>query len=194
MQKCKNAKQKLLEQCVHEMLLILGHKPLREREMFAQTPRRVAQYLLEFHQSFKAEQVLGACFSADNCSNSLVAQTKIPFRGMCAHHLLPFTGQAAIGYIADSKIVGLSKLARLVKAVGLKAPGIQEGMTDEIANLMAQVLKPRGVIVVIEAEHTCMTCRGVATPGVSTITSAVRGVFRDVPAARQEFFSLLNRK
>ena len=185
--------QHKLELHIKAMLDILGHADLDAEPEFADTPRRVAQYLQEFHQKFFVKNILPNCFDVDTQSPGLVAQIDIPFRGMCAHHLLPFKGKAAIGYVPYKKIIGLSKLARITKVVGLENPGIQETMTNRIANALMEVLDPKGVIVVIEAEHTCMTCRGVATPNVSTITSSVRGIFRDVPAARQEFFSLLDR-
>lgn len=108
----------------------------------------------------------------------------------CAHHLLPFFGEASIGYIPTEKIVGLSKLARLVQAAGVRKPSMQETITDDIVRTVDVVLKPRGVMVVVKAEHTCMAVRGIVTPGVSTITSAVRGVFRDAPHTRIEFFEL----
>ena len=148
-------KQQLrLEVHIKAMLRILGHIDLVKEPEFADTPRRVAQYLQEFHQRLSPANVLKNDFDIDD-QVGLLAQTNIPFRGMCAHHLLPFKGKAAIGYIPHKKVIGLSKLARLVQAVGLESPGIQEIMTNKIANALADSLDPKGVIVIISAEHTC---------------------------------------
>lgn len=152
------------------------------------TPRRFTNYLMEFNQGGDLEEALGTVFQTE--VDEMVVQTNIPFRAMCAHHLLPFFGEASIGYIPTEKIVGLSKLARLVQAAGVRKPSMQETITDDIVRTVDVVLKPRGVMVVVKAEHTCMAVRGIVTPGVSTITSAVRGVFRDAPHTRIEFFEL----
>jgi GTP cyclohydrolase I len=162
-------------------------------ENFAKTPARFIKYLAEFLQPMEApHEILGTDFATKHLEyHGMVAQANIPFRGVCAHHLLPFMGTVAIGYIPNKRVVGLSKLARLVKAVGLSTPGIQEVQTDEIADIMVEALEPKGVIVVVSATHSCMSARGVAVSNVPTITSTVRGVYRDVPAAREEFFALI---
>jgi GTP cyclohydrolase I len=154
------------------------------------TPVRWVKMLLAFNTPFDAKALLTKSFqSAD--STAIVAQTKIPFAMLCEHHLLPAYGHAHIAYLPqDGVVVGLSKLARLVDAVGHEKPFLQESINDRIVNLLSEHLKPRGVICVIQAEHTCMTCRGVSTPGVITSTSVVKGAFRDAPQARAEAFQL----
>ena len=175
-----------------ELLRVLGVD--LEDENFEDTPRRLVSYLEEFMQGGDPTEVLRTGFSIDNETSGMVIEKDIPFRGMCAHHLAVFYGKVHIGYIPNGRVVGLSKLCRLVELVGTKAPSLQEFITDEIADSIKEVLEPRGVIVVASAVHTCMSCRGVRAMGVETITSAVRGVFRDVPAARQEFLSLIGGK
>ena len=161
-------------------------------ENFQNTPQRFVKYLAEFLQPFDAARILSSSFSTHHAEyNGMVVQTKIPFRGVCAHHLLPYIGEAHIGMVPNKSVVGLSKVPRLVKAVGLNTPSIQEKQTDILADLLVKELEPKGVIVVVSAVHTCMAARGVAVPNTPTVTSSVRGVFRDVPAARQEFFELL---
>ncbi len=162
-----------------------------ESEGLQETSRRFTDYLLEFMQPFDAADVLGTEFSLPNGFHSMIVQSEIPFRMICEHHLLPALGTAAIGYVPHKNVVGLSKLTRLVQAVGTEQPGLQETICDRIADLINEHLDPKGVIVVIKAEHSCMACRGVNSPGVMTSSSAVRGVFRDVPAARVEFFNLI---
>lgn len=164
-----------------------------EDENFQTTPERFVKYLLEFLQPYDAADILKSSFSTKTSEyHGMVIQSNIPFRSACAHHLLPFFGHCHIGYIPNGRVVGLSKLARLVRAVGLHSPSIQETLTDDIADALYKELQPKGVIVVISAVHTCMTARGIAAPNVPTTTSTVRGVYRDVPAAREEFFNALN--
>ena len=153
------------------------------------TPNRVAKFLQEFNQGTDLKQLLKARFECD--SKGMVVQTGIPFRALCEHHLLPFLGVAHVGYIPNKWVVGLSKLTRLVQSAGTRRPSIQERLTKEICSLLSDELDCLGAIVVINAEHTCMSVRGINAPGVRTITSSVKGVFRDVPAAREEFFALI---
>jgi GTP cyclohydrolase I len=155
------------------------------------TPSRIIRMYLEFNQPFDAKALLTRSFqSAD--TGSIVAQSDIPFVMLCEHHFLPAIGKAYVAYLPnEGAVVGLSKLARLVEAVGKERPSLQETINDRIANLLTQHLKPKGTLVVIKAEHTCMTCRGARAPGVTTTTSIVKGAFRDVPHARSEAFSLL---
>ncbi len=157
-----------------------------------ETPRRVAKYLREFRQKHDYREILGDGFKHPG-AHGLIAQSNIPFRMACEHHLLPALGRAAIGYFPDEMVVGLSKLTRLVQAVGTEKPSLQEVVCDRIADIFDEHVHPRGVIVTIRAEHSCMACRGVNTPDVLTHTSSVRGLFRDVPQARAEFFSLIGR-
>jgi len=157
----------------------------------ADTPRRFADYLMEFRQPFKPEEILGEGFVVKDGFHNMVIQTRIPFRMACEHHLLPALGKAAIGYVPSERVVGLSKLTRLVQAAGTERPSLQESICERIADVFEKHVKPKGVCVVIKAEHSCMACRGINSPGVMTITSSVRGIFRDVPQARTEFLDLI---
>jgi GTP cyclohydrolase I len=125
--------------------------------------------------------------------DELVLVRDIAFHSMCEHHLLPFMGHAHIGYIPDGRVLGLSKLARVVEAVSHK-PQVQERMTEQIADLLEHDLGAKGVAVVLEASHTCMTIRGVRKPGSLCVTSAIKGVFRDNVSSRAEVMSLINGK
>ncbi len=176
------------EAIIAELLEHYGHQLFDEN--FADTPRRFIDYLEEFHQPFDIEELLGDGFPGSD-NTAMVVQRNIPFRMVCSHHLLPALGVGHVGYVPNTTVVGLSKLARLVQAVGTERPNLQEAINDRIADLLNKYLQPKGVIVVIDAEHTCMACRGVTTPGVFTTTSSVRGIYRDVPAARQEFFAII---
>jgi GTP cyclohydrolase I len=135
-------------------------------------------------------EILATTFDEDH--DEMVLVKDIPMYSTCEHHLVPFHGVAHIGYIPgeDGRVTGLSKLARLVE-VYARRPQVQERMTSQIADALADVLKPRGVLVVIEAEHLCMAMRGIRKPGSTTVTSAVRGIFRDNPATRSEAMSLV---
>ena len=136
-------------------------------------------------------EVLATTFDEDH--DELVLVKDIPMYSTCEHHLVPFHGVAHVGYIPgeDGRVTGLSKLGRLVE-VYARRPQVQERMTSQIADALADVLRPRGVLVVIEAEHLCMAMRGIRKPGSRTITSAVRGIFRDSPATRFEAMSLIH--
>lgn len=158
------------------------------------TPMRFVKYLAEYSQPLDIDKIFGSTFDVEEKHPSMIIQHPIPFRMMCEHHLLPATGSAAIGYVPNDKVIGLSKLTRLVDAVGVEKPSLQEHISDRIMNLMIEHLKPKGVVVVISGEHGCMACRGVNRAGVRTTTSSVHGVFRDVPSARQEFLSLIGTK
>jgi len=185
----RDAAQEAIEGKVGDILRWLGLDP--NAEGLKDTPRRFAKYLLGYCQPFDAAELLKQGFTNPSGHSELIAQSGIPFKMICEHHLLPATGYAAIGYISNRRVVGLSKLTRLVRAVGTERPSLQEAIGDRIASILWEHLEPRGVIVVLKAEHTCMSCRGVAVAGVQTITSSVRGVFRDVPQARDEFFNVI---
>ena len=158
------------------------------QEHYEGTAARFVSYLLEYMQPFDPGETLKT-FKSD--SKSLVGVTKIPYRQACAHHLIPAFGYAHIGYLPNGKIVGLSKLARIVKQVCTSRPSVQEVICDTICEIVDDYLDPRGTIVVIQAEHGCIACRGVAAPGIGTTTSSIRGQFRDVPSLRQEFLNLI---
>jgi GTP cyclohydrolase I len=138
---------------------------------------RFAKYLAEFCQPANLREILGTTFEHEDEIGAMVIQKDIEFRGMCEHHLAPFFGDAAIGYIPNERVVGLSKLARAVQAAGTRRPSIQERITNEIADALDKAVRPKGVMVVIKALHTCMAVRGINMPSATTITSACRGVF-----------------
>ena len=181
---------KRVERAVHEILLAIGEDP--DRDGLRETPARVARAYEEQFSGLRMrpEDVLTTVFDADH--DEMVLVRDIEVYSTCEHHLAPFFGFAHVGYIPNGKgqITGLSKLARLVD-VYAKRPQVQERMTSQIAEALMRVLEPRGVIVVVEAEHLCMSMRGVRKPGAKTVTSAVRGSFRDSDRTRAEAMSLL---
>jgi len=161
-------------------------------EGLADTPARVAKFYEEYLQDVNLIDILGTSFEIpEGDPRTMVCQDRIPFRALCEHHLLPFFGEAAIGYIPNDRVVGLSKLSRLVDAAGTRRPSIQERISEDIVGALMSGLNASGAIVVIKAEHMCMAVRGVNKPGVITTTSAIRGVFVDDAVARQEFLSLV---
>ena len=161
------------------------------REGLIETPDRIARMYMEIFDGIgkDAKDVLSKTFSVEN--NDLVLEKDITFFSMCEHHLVPFFGKAHIAYIPKGKVAGLSKLARTVE-VYAKKPQLQEKLTTEIADAIMEYLDAEGAMVVIEAEHTCMTMRGVKKPGSKTVTSAVRGAFEHDPSTRAEAMSLIN--
>jgi GTP cyclohydrolase I len=161
----------------------------RHDEGLAETPTRVARMFVEM---LTPEPFRPTTFPNDAGYDELVLVSDIRFTSLCEHHLLPFRGTAHVGYLPGSRIVGLSKLARLVEAHA-RRPQVQERMTAQIADWLRDHLGPRGVGVVIDAEHLCMSIRGVRTEGARTVTSTLYGLLRDDPAARQEFLSLTRR-
>lgn len=167
----------------------LGLDP--ESPALAETPERVARMYDEIFAGLLVDpgDVLDVMFEEGH--DELILQRDIPFASNCEHHLIPFVGRAHVGYIPNQRgaITGLSKLARLVDVVA-KRPNVQERITSQVADTMVERLDPRGVIVIIEAEHQCMTMRGVRKPGSMTVTSAVRGIMRDDPASRAEAMAL----
>jgi GTP cyclohydrolase IA len=181
-----------IEHAVREILVAIGEDP--DRDGLADTPARVARaYAEQFSGlSQRPEDVLGTVFDADH--DELILVRDIALYSTCEHHLVPFFGFAHVAYIPNEKgqITGLSKLARLVD-IYARRPQVQERMTSQIADALMNVLEPRGVLVVIEAEHLCMSMRGVRKPGAKTVTSAVRGSIRDSDRTRAEAMSLLLR-
>ncbi|GAA4574627.1 GTP cyclohydrolase I FolE [Planotetraspora kaengkrachanensis] len=181
-----------IEKAVREILSAIGEDP--DRDGLRDTPARVARAYAEQFAGLgqTPEDALTTMFDADH--DEMVLVKDIEVMSTCEHHLLPFHGVAHIGYTPNEKgqITGLSKLARLVD-VYARRPQVQERMTSQIADALMRVLEPRGAIVVIEAEHMCMTMRGVRKPGAKTITSAVRGDFRSSEATRAEAMSLILR-
>ncbi len=181
------------EAAIRELLYAIGEDP--EREGLRDTPARVARAYAEVTSGLRQtpEDVLTTTFDIGH--NEMVLVRDIELWSMCEHHLVPFTGVAHVGYIpAESgKITGLSKLARLVD-VFAKRPQVQERLTTQVADAMVDLLDARGVIVVIEAEHLCMTMRGVKKAGARTITSAVRGVMLRNSSTRSEAMALINSR
>jgi len=179
-----------IERAVRELLLAIGDDPTRTG--LVETPARVARAYEEMFSGLHSDpvDVLGELF--DECHDELVLVKDIAVYSVCEHHLLPFHGMAHVGYIPNESghITGLSKLARLVD-VFARRPQVQERLTSQIADALNDRLSPRGVIVVVEAEHLCMSMRGVRKPGSRTVTSAVRGAFRDSPSTRAEAMSLI---
>jgi GTP cyclohydrolase I len=178
------------EAAVRELLFALGEDP--DRPGLRETPGRVARAYAETLAGMWQDpaEILSTTFAEDH--DELVLVKDIPMYSTCEHHLVPFHGVAHVGYIPgdDGRVTGLSKLARLVE-VYARRPQVQERMTGQIADALNAILQPRGVLVVIEAEHLCMAMRGIRKPGSSTVTSAVRGLFRDSPATRAEAMSLV---
>ena len=178
-----------VRRAIHDFLIAVGEDPTRDG--LVDTPDRVARAYREIFAGLwlEPEDVLTTTFDLGH--DEMVLVKDIEVRSVCEHHLVPFTGVAHVGYIpsTDGRITGLSKLARLVD-VYARRPQVQERMTTQIADALMRILEPRGVIVVVECEHLCMSMRGIRKPGASTITSAVRGQLRD-PATRAEAMSLI---
>jgi GTP cyclohydrolase IA len=176
------------ERAVRSLLLALGQDP--DTEHLLRTPQRVARAYAEL---LRPEEFDLTTFANDEDYDELVLVRDIPFRSLCEHHMLPFRGVAHVGYLPDQRIVGLSKLARVVESFA-QGMQVQERLTQQVADCLDSHLSPKGVGVVIEAEHHCMSMRGVRAQGAVTSTSAVRGQLRHDPAARQEFFSLVRSR
>jgi GTP cyclohydrolase I len=179
-----------VEDCVRDLLVALGEDP--EREGLQHTPARVAAFyeeVLAGHGDDPASH-LGVTFEAGH--REMVMVRDIPFSSLCEHHLVPFIGRAHVAYIpgADGRITGLSKLARLVDGYAHRLQ-VQERLTTQVAETLVERLAPTGVVVVIEAEHLCMTMRGVKKPGALTVTSAVRGIFEHDVASRAEAMAFI---
>jgi GTP cyclohydrolase I len=177
-----------IERAVREILAAVGEDP--DREGLQDTPRRVARMYRELLSGLYADprEDLQKFFHEEY--DEVVVVRDISFCSLCEHHLLPFMGKAHIGYIPDGRVIGLSKLARVVDTVA-RRPQVQERMTEQIANLLLEELNAKGVAVVIEATHTCMTIRGVRKPGSLCVTSAMKGVFRSNLSTRSEVMKLM---
>jgi GTP cyclohydrolase I len=180
-----------IESAVREILLAIGEDP--DREGLRDTPARVARMYEEIFAGLREspDQHLQVTFEAHH--DEMVMVRDITMVSLCEHHLVPFLGKAHVAYIPNNegRVTGLSKLARLVDAYA-KRPQVQERLTSQIADEVERTLQPRGVLVVIEAEHLCMSMRGVRKPGATTVTSAVRGLFRDNAATRYEAMRLID--
>lgn len=182
-----------IEAAIHEILLAIGEDP--DRDGLRDTPKRVARMYAEVFSGLREDpgDHLKVVFEANH--DEMVMVKDIPIFSLCEHHLVPWYGQAHVAYIPndDGRITGLSKLARLVDGFS-KRPQVQERLTTQVADCIQAVLEPRGVLVVVEAEHLCMAMRGVRKPGATTVTSAVRGLMRDSVAARNEAMSFIQSR
>ncbi|MDQ6695748.1 MAG: GTP cyclohydrolase I FolE [Chloroflexota bacterium] len=177
-----------IEAAVRQILEAIGEDP--GREGLLGTPRRVAEMYEEVFAGIGQDPAYYLSVGFEESHKEMVILRDIPFTAMCEHHLLPFTGKAHIGYIPAGRIVGLSKLARVVEGFA-RRPQLQERLTSQIADTIVSAVKPTGVGVVIEAQHFCMIMRGVKKPGSVMVTSAMRGIFKTNPPTRAEFLQFL---
>ena len=175
---------------VRTILKAVGEDP--DRPGLLETPRRVAKMYAEMFEGLRADPARHLRVTFPETYDEVVLVRDITFTSMCEHHLLPFQGVAHVAYLPNGRVTGLSKLARVVEEVA-RRPQVQERMTETIANLIETELETAGVAVVVEAEHSCMSIRGVKKSGSATVTSAMRGTFRTNPASRAEIMSLIHK-
>ncbi len=180
------------EEAVKLLIRWAGDDPAREG--LTDTPDRVVRSYEEFFAGYgqDPEAMLRTTFEETEGYDEVVLLKDIPFQSHCEHHMVPIMGRAHVAYLPDKRVVGISKIARVVEAYA-KRLQIQEKMTAQIANTISDVLKPKGVAVVVEAEHQCMTTRGIQKQGVSMVTSTMLGAFRDDPTTRREFLTLIGK-
>jgi GTP cyclohydrolase I len=180
-----------IERAVREILIAVGENP--DREGLLKTPNRVARAYGELMAGLQDDPKRHLKTVFHERYDEVVLLRDIEFHSLCEHHLLPFTGRAHVAYLPDGKVVGLSKLARLVEGYA-RRPQVQERLTTQIADALMEELSPVGAACVIEAVHTCMTIRGARKHGSTMVTSALRGIFKDNPASRAEILSLMYAK
>lgn len=180
-----------IQAAVREILAAVGEDP--DREGLRETPARVARMYAELFSGLHEDARVHVQKFFTEKYDEMVLVKDISFNSMCEHHLLPFTGLVHIGYVPNGRVIGLSKLARVVEVVS-KRPQVQERMTEHIANLLIEELEVKGVAVVVEATHTCMTIRGVRKPGSMCVTSAMKGLFRTNLSSRAEVMTLIYGK
>jgi len=180
------------KEAVRTLIRWAGDDP--DREGLLETPRRVVDAYLEFFQGYDADpvEILRRTFEETDGYDEMVLLRDIRFESHCEHHFAPIIGRAHVAYLPRHRVVGISKLARLVEVYGRRLQ-IQEKMTAQIANTISETLEPKGVAVVIEAAHQCMTTRGVHKPGVVMVTSRMLGAFRDNAATRREFLAMIGK-
>ena len=180
------------EDAVRTLIRWAGDDPAREG--LRDTPARVTRAYEEFFAGYGQDprEILKRTFSEVEGYDEMIVMNDIRFESHCEHHMVPIIGKAHIGYLPDRRVVGISKLARLVEVYARRLQ-VQEKMTVQIADTLQEILQPRGVAVVIEASHQCMTTRGVHKPGVGLVTSRMVGAFRDDPSTRREFLAVLGR-
>lgn len=184
--------QAAIEAAVRQILRAIGENPAREG--LVETPRRIAEAYAELFSGLGEDpaDLLRVGFDEED-HHEMVVLKDIAFHSMCEHHLLPFHGSAHVGYIPDGRIAGISKLARLVEVLA-RRPQVQERLASQIVDHLMTGLQAKGAAVVIEATHLCMTMRGIRKAGSRMVTSATRGIFRDDPRTRSEFFSLIGER
>lgn len=175
------------EQAVRTLLHYVGEDP--ERDGLTDTPSRVVRAWAEMTGGYDEDPGTILATTFDDTCDQMVLVRGVEFTSLCEHHIIPFVGTAAVGYIPDGHVVGLSKLARLVECFARRLQ-IQERMTEQIADAIDKHVAPLGVGVVLRARHLCMGCRGIRKPGAEMVTSAIRGNLRELPAARSEFMQL----
>jgi len=180
--------QPRIERAVREILIAIGEDP--DREGLVRTPNRVARAYGELMAGLSEDPRVHLKTVFTERYDEVVLLRDIEFHSLCEHHLLPFVGKAHVAYLPDGKVVGLSKLARLVEGYA-RRPQVQERLTTEIADALMEELNPVGAACVIEATHTCMTIRGAKKPGSTMVTSALRGIFKDNAPSRNEVLSLM---
>ena len=183
--------QTKIEKAVLSIIEAIGEDP--NREGMVGTPRRIAEMYGELFMGLDRDPKEELTVGFEEGHREMVILRDIPFYSMCEHHLLPFYGVVHVGYIPNGPVVGASKLARVVEILS-RRPQIQERLTTQIAETILEAIRPEGVAVVIQAEHMCMTIRGVEKPGSNVVTSAMRGLFRSRAATRAEFLSLVQGK
>ncbi len=179
-----------IEKAVHEILLAVGENP--DREGLRNTPQRVARMYQELFSGIESDPATHLTTSFEERYDELVVLRDIPFNSICEHHLMPFEGKAHVAYLPNGNVVGISKLARVVDDFAHR-PQVQERLTMQIADLLMQKLEAKGVAVVMEATHACMTCRGIKKAGSIMVTSAIRGTCRSDARTRAEVMTLLHR-
>ncbi|AXQ78781.1 GTP cyclohydrolase I FolE [Streptococcus chenjunshii] len=183
--------QKKAEEAVYQLLLALGEDP--EREGLVETPKRVAKMYQEMFAGLNEEPKEQFTAFFTEAHEEIVLVKDIPFYSMCEHHLIPFYGSAHVAYLpSQGRITGLSKLARAVE-VASKRPQLQERLTEQVASALDEALNPQGVLVMVEAEHLCMSMRGIKKPGSKTVTLAAKGIFEKEFQKRQEALSLMRQ-
>ena len=175
---------------VREILIAIGEDP--DREGLRETPQRVARMYQELFSGLHEDPATYTKKFFSENYNEIVLVRDISFNSICEHHLMPFMGNIHIGYIPDGRVIGLSKLARVIEVFSHR-PQVQERLTEDIAELLYRELRAKAVAVVVEAEHTCMTLRGVKKPGSLCVTSALRGGFLKNPSSRAEILALINK-
>lgn len=178
-----------IERAVREILIAVGEDP--DREGLKETPARVARMYAELFSGLHDDPRVHLQKFFTEPYDEMVLVRDISFNSMCEHHMLPFSGKAHIGYVPNGKVVGLSKLARVVEVIS-RRPQVQERMTEQVANLLIEELDVKGVAVVIEASHSCMTIRGIRKPGSVCVTSAMKGIFRSNLSSRSEVMALIH--